>query len=201
LRTLGIVGWSGSGKTTLLIKVIPHLRAGGLTVSTVKHAHHGFDMDRPGKDTYRHREAGAHEVMVATARRWALLHEMDGPEPTLPTLLARMAPVDIVLVEGFKTHEFPKLEVHRPALGKPPIWPDWPDVAAVATDAALSDCPRTVLPLNDPVAIADWIVAFLGFHPARDLNPAASHGPDADREVVGPEVAPPMVASPKVANP
>ena len=92
-------------------------------------------MDRPGKDTHRHREAGAHEVLVATAKRWALLHEVDGPEPALPTLLARMAPVDLVLVEGFKTHEFPKLEVYRPALGKPPIWPDWPDVAAVATDA------------------------------------------------------------------
>jgi molybdopterin-guanine dinucleotide biosynthesis protein B len=117
LHVLGIVGWSGSGKTTLLTALIPLLRARGLSVSTVKHAHHGFDMDRPGKDSYRHRAAGAHEVLVATAQRWALLHEVDGPEPDLPALLSRLAPVDLVLVEGFKTHAFPKLEVHRPALG------------------------------------------------------------------------------------
>jgi len=174
LRILGIVGWSGSGKTTLLTQVIPRLRARGLTLSTVKHAHHGFDMDRPGKDTHRHREAGAHEVLVATAKRWALLHEVDGPEPALPSLLARMAPVDLVLVEGFKTHEFPKLEVYRPALGKPPIWPDWPDVAAVATDADLVDCPRTVLALNDPGAIANWIVTFLRIQAASPPGPSAS---------------------------
>jgi molybdopterin-guanine dinucleotide biosynthesis protein B len=164
LQTLGIVGWSGSGKTTLLTALIPRLRTHGLTLSTVKHAHHGFDMDRPGKDTFRHREAGAHEVLVATARRWALLHEVDGAEPSLPELLTRLAPVDLVLVEGFKTHEFPKLEVHRPALGKPPIWPDWPDVVAVASDTALTGCPRPVLPLNDPAAVAAWIMAFLQIH-------------------------------------
>jgi molybdopterin-guanine dinucleotide biosynthesis protein B len=174
LRILGIVGWSGSGKTTLLTQVIPRLRARGLTLSTVKHAHHGFDMDRPGKDTHRHREAGAHEVLVATAKRWALLHEVDGPEPALPSLLARMAPVDLVLVEGFKTHEFPKLEVYRPALGKPPIWPDWPDVAAVATDADLLDCPRTVLALNDPGAIANWVVTFLRIEAVSPPGPSAS---------------------------
>jgi molybdopterin-guanine dinucleotide biosynthesis protein B len=165
LRVLGIVGWSGSGKTTLLTAVIPLLRAHGISVSTVKHAHHGFDMDRPGKDTFRHRAAGAREVLVATANRWALLHEVDGPEPALPTLLARMAPVDLVLVEGFKTHEFPKLEVHRPTLGKTPIWPDWPDVTAVATDAPMPDCPRTILPLNDPPSIAAWIAAFTRIDP------------------------------------
>jgi molybdopterin-guanine dinucleotide biosynthesis protein MobB len=165
VQGLGIVGWSGSGKTTLLTALIPRLRALGLTLSTVKHAHQGFDMDRPGKDTYRHREAGAHEVLVATARRWALLHEVDGPEPALPALLARMAPVDLVLVEGFKTHEFPKLEVHRPSVGKLPIWPDWPDVVAVASDTALPDCPRPVLALDDAVAIAAWIVEFLRIHP------------------------------------
>jgi molybdopterin-guanine dinucleotide biosynthesis protein MobB len=166
VKILGIVGWSGSGKTTLLSALIPCLRARGLTVSTVKHAHHGFDMDKPGKDTYRHREAGAREVLVATAARWALLHEVDGPEPALPELLARMAPVDLVLVEGFKTHEFPKLEVHRLALGKPPIWPDWADVVAVASDRALPDCPRPVLALDDPQVIAAWIVQFLRIAPA-----------------------------------
>ena len=124
MRVLGIVGWSGSGKTTLLTRLIPLLRARGLTVSTVKHTHHGFDMDRPGKDTYRHREAGAHEVLVASGTRWALLHEVVGPEPGLPELLTHMHPVDLVLVEGYKGHPFPKLEVHRPALGKPPIWPE-----------------------------------------------------------------------------
>ena len=156
VRVLGIVGWSGSGKTTLLTRLIPLLRARGLTVSTVKHTHHGFDMDRPGKDTYRHREAGAHEVLVASGTRWALLHEVEGPEPELPELLARMQPVDLVLVEGYKTHKFPKLEVYRPALGKPPIWPDQPDIVAVATDAPVS-AERELLPLNDPAAIAAWI--------------------------------------------
>ncbi|MGC1413233.1 MAG: molybdopterin-guanine dinucleotide biosynthesis protein B [Acetobacteraceae bacterium] len=157
MRVLGIVGWSGSGKTTLLTKLIPLLRAHGLTVSTVKHTHHGFDMDRPGKDTYRHREAGAHEVLVAAGTRWALLHEVVGQEPELPQLLARMQPVDLVLVEGYKTHRFPKLEVHRMALGKPPIWPDQPDIVAIAADSPLS-ADRVVLPLNDPDAIVAWII-------------------------------------------
>jgi molybdopterin-guanine dinucleotide biosynthesis protein B len=171
LRVLGIVGWSGSGKTTLLTAVIPLLRGHGLTVSTVKHAHHGFDMDRPGKDTYRHREAGAHEVLVATTKRWALLHEVEGPQPDLPSLLTHLAQVDLVLVEGFKTHQFPKLEVYRPALGKPPIWPDWPDVVAVAADTSIPDCPRTVLALNDPASVVTWMMVFL------QINQAPSSGP------------------------
>jgi molybdopterin-guanine dinucleotide biosynthesis adapter protein len=156
VNVLGIVGWSGSGKTTLLAALLAQLRAKGLRVSTVKHAHSGFDMDRPGKDTYRHREAGAHEVLVATATRWALLHEVIGPEPRLPDLLERMDPVDLVLVEGFKSHPYPKLEVHRPSLGKPPIWPDQSDVIAVAADAPII-CNRTVLPLNDIHAVASWL--------------------------------------------
>jgi len=158
VRVLGIVGWSGSGKTTLVTKLIPLLRAAAWTVSTVKHTHHGFDMDRPGKDTYRHREAGAHEVLVAAGTRWALLHEVVGTEPSLAQLLERMEPVDLVLVEGYKTHPFPKLEVHRPALGKPPIWPGQRDIVAVASDASvITD--RTMLPLNDPAAIAEWILS------------------------------------------
>jgi molybdopterin-guanine dinucleotide biosynthesis protein B len=161
VKVLGIVGWSGSGKTTLLTALLPLLRARGLTVSTVKHTHHGFDMDRPGKDTFRHREAGALEVLVASNTRWALLHEVGGTEPTLPELLARMQPVDLVLVEGFKTHPFAKLEVHRPVLGKPPIWHSNPDVVAVATDAPLARCERTLLPLNDPAAVAAWLLQFL----------------------------------------
>ncbi len=156
---LGIVGWSGSGKTTLLTRLIPLLRARGLTVSTVKHTHHGFDMDKPGKDTYRHREAGAHEVLVASGTRWALLHEVVGQEPDLPVLLERMEPVDLILVEGYKTHPFPKLEVYRPAVGKLPIWPEQPDIVAVASDTVV-ETDRTMLQLNDPDAIAAWIIEF-----------------------------------------
>src|SRR5271165_988190 len=167
MHVLGVVGWSGSGKTTLLVALLPLLRDRGLSVSTVKHAHAGFDLDRPGKDSRRHREAGAHEVLIAGPRRWALLHEVAGEEPILPALLARLAPVDLVLVEGFKTHNFPKLEVHRPALGKPPIWPSEPDVVAVATDDAALACDRMVLPLDAPAAIADWMLSVLGKSPAR----------------------------------
>jgi molybdopterin-guanine dinucleotide biosynthesis protein B len=157
VKVLGIVGWSGSGKTALLVALLPLLRAGGLTVSTVKHTHHGFDMDRPGKDSYRHREAGAQEVLVASSHRWALLHEVDGPEPGLPDLLARLAPVDLVLVEGFKTHPFPKLEVFRPSLGKPPVWATESHVVAVASDVPTATGGRILLPLNDPLAIMVWL--------------------------------------------
>jgi molybdopterin-guanine dinucleotide biosynthesis adapter protein len=158
---MGIVGWSGSGKTTLLVSMLPLLRAGGLRVSTVKHTHHGFDMDRPGKDSYRHREAGAHEVLVASSGRWALLHEVAGPEPGLPDLLRKLDPVDLVLVEGFKSHPYPKLEVFRPALGKPPIWPGETDIVAVATDAAEKLAHPSILPLDDPNAICGWLRAYL----------------------------------------
>lgn len=154
---IGIIGWSGAGKTTLLTAVLPHLVSAGLRVSTVKHAHDGFDLDRPGKDSHRHRQAGAREVMLASGTRWALLHENDGPEPSLPELLARLAPCDLVLAEGWKAHPYPKIEVHRPGLGKPPLWPEVPHVMAVASDAALPGCPHPVLPLNDPAAIAAWL--------------------------------------------
>jgi molybdopterin-guanine dinucleotide biosynthesis protein B len=177
MQVLGLVGWSGSGKTTLLVALLPLLRARGLRVSTVKHAHHGFDMDRPGKDSHRHRQAGAHEVLVAGAGRWALLHEVAGAEPALPDLLARLDPVDLVLVEGFKSHPFPKLEVHRPSLGKPPIWPSQPDVVAVATDTAGLDCSRIVLPLDAPDRVAEWLLGFLAVgaygRPARPLTSKA----------------------------
>jgi molybdopterin-guanine dinucleotide biosynthesis protein B len=158
MKVLGIVGWSGSGKTTLLVALLPLLRAQGLSVSTIKHTHHGFDMDRPGKDTYRHREAGAQEVLVASGTRWALLHEIQGEEPTLPYLLTKLEPVDLVLVEGFKAHPFPKLEIHRPSLGKPPIWPDAPDIVAVASDEPLDPDGRTLLPLNDAAAVTTWLL-------------------------------------------
>ncbi len=157
VKVLGIVGWSGSGKTTLLVAVLPLLRESGLSVSTVKHAHHGFDMDQPGKDSFRHRLAGAHEVLVASSRRWALLHEEEGPEATLPRLLARLDPVDLVLVEGFKSHPFPKLEVWRPSLGRPPLWNREPEVVAVASDSTPDIGPRVLLPLNQPEIVATWI--------------------------------------------
>ncbi|MGH7154660.1 MAG: molybdopterin-guanine dinucleotide biosynthesis protein B [Acetobacteraceae bacterium] len=165
VKVLGIIGWSGSGKTTLITALLPLLRTRGLRVSTIKHAHHGFDMDRPGKDTFRHRAAGAHEVLVASGRRWALLHEVDGDEPTLSMLLSHLEPVDVVLVEGFKTHPFAKLEVFRASLGKPPIWPGEPRVLAIASDTsrdnlALTGGDRVLLPLNQPEAITAWILDF-----------------------------------------
>jgi molybdopterin-guanine dinucleotide biosynthesis protein B len=168
MKVLGMVGWSSSGKTTLLTAILPLFRARGLTVSTIKHTHHDFDIDRPGKDSYRHREAGAREVLVVSNARWALLHEVEGPEPSLPDLLARLDPVDLVLVEGYKSHAFPKLEIYRPALGKPPIWTDASNVIAVASDAGSEICldigGRTLLPLNRPDQIASWIIgSFLGF--------------------------------------
>ncbi len=166
MKVIGLTGWSGSGKTTLLTALLPLLIARGLAVSTVKHAHHGFDLDKPGKDSYRHREAGAREVLVASGRRWALMHELgaDGEgraEPGLPELLARLAPVDLVLVEGFKANPHAKIEVHRPATGGAPMWPGRTDIVAVAADAPLPDCDRLLLPLNDPPVIVDWMVHFL----------------------------------------
>lgn len=165
-RVLGFAGWSGSGKTTLLTAVLPHLTAAGLRVSTLKHAHAGFDIDRPGKDSFRHREAGAHQVLVASARRWALMQEIDGPEPGLDELLALLHPTGLVLVEGFKSSPHPKIEVHRPSLGEPALWPDRPDVVAVATDSPLALCPRPLLPLNDPGTVARWIMDWLRLAPA-----------------------------------
>ncbi len=158
---LGIAGWSGAGKTTLIEAVLPRLVAAGLRVSTVKHAHHGAELDRPGKDSWRHRKAGAHEVLVANPAGWALLHEESAAEVDLTALLARLDPTDLVLVEGFRRDPIAKLEVHRPALGKPPLWPDWPDIAAVASPVRLPGCDRVQLALDDSGAIAAWVVAFV----------------------------------------
>ena len=162
MRIFGLAGWSGSGKTTLLAALIPKLVAGGLTVSTIKHAHHQFDIDQPGKDSWRHREAGASEVMVASGRRWAIMRELRGaPEPALEQLVARMSPVDLLLVEGWKRHPHPKLEVHRPSVGKPLIYLDDPHVVAIASDEKLA-APIPLLPLDDAAAIAVFIVDHLG---------------------------------------
>ena len=154
----GIAGWSGSGKTTLLEKLIPQLTARGLKVSVIKHAHHGFDLDRPGKDSFRHREAGASQVLMLSAQRWVLMHELrEAPEPTLEEQLRLLAPCDVVLIEGFKAAPVPKVEVFRAANGKPPLWPDNPHVVAVATDTTL-DTHLPCLPLDDAAAIADFIL-------------------------------------------
>ncbi|MDF1791532.1 MAG: molybdopterin-guanine dinucleotide biosynthesis protein B [Thalassobaculaceae bacterium] len=158
-RIFGIAGWSGSGKTTLIRELIPALLARGVSVSTIKHAHHDFDIDRPGKDSFLHRSAGAHEVMISSGHRFALMHELrDAPEPTLVDLVARLASVDIVLVEGFKFDPVPKLEVHRPDLGKPPIWPGDSHIVAVATNTSLPDCDRPVLNLADIASIAAMVL-------------------------------------------
>ncbi len=158
-RLFGLAGWSGSGKTTLLTALIPVLIGRGLTVSTIKHAHHEFDIDKPGKDSYRHREAGATEVLVASGRRWALMHELrDAAEPDLEGLLARLAPVDLVLIEGFKRHRHPKLEVHRPSVGKPLLAPDDRDIIAIASDAALDYARLPQLLLDDFAGIADLVI-------------------------------------------
>src|SRR5580700_11773776 len=135
MRIIGLAGWSGAGKTTLLVKLIPLLTARGLKVSTLKHAHHAFEVDVPGKDSYEHRKAGAGEVIVSSARRWVQMHEVgDGAEATLAQLLARLSPCDLVLVEGFKTGRHPKLEVFRRAVGKTPLHPEDPRIIAIASD-------------------------------------------------------------------
>jgi molybdopterin-guanine dinucleotide biosynthesis adapter protein len=163
MRVFGIAGWSGSGKTTLLVQVIPALLARGLRVSTLKHAHHAFDIDKPGKDSYAHRAAGATEVLIASAGRWALMHELRGaPEPGLEALVAQMTPVDLLLVEGFKREPHPKLEVHRPGLGKPLLAPDDPAILAVASDAPIPGLAVPRLDLNDIPAIAGFILTRCG---------------------------------------
>ena len=158
MRVIGLAGWSGSGKTTLLTKLIPCLVARGLKVSTLKHAHHGFDVDQPGKDSHSHRIAGATEVMIGSAVRFALVHELRGePEPALRDLLARMSPVDLVVVEGYKAAPIPKLEVHRAAVGKPLLHPDDDCIVAVAADGPLPQVELPVVSLDDIEAIADIV--------------------------------------------
>jgi molybdopterin-guanine dinucleotide biosynthesis adapter protein len=168
LPVVGFVGASGSGKTTLIVQVLPALLAEGLRVAVLKHAHCGFDMDRPGKDSYRVREAGASEVLIASRSRWAHLGELKGDldEPPFRELLDRFDPerMDVVLVEGFARECYPKIEVYRPGLGEPPrCWPGDPSVIAVATDAPLAVArPVRRLDLNAPPAVAGFLLAHLG---------------------------------------
>ena len=161
MRIIGLAGWSGSGKTTLITKVIPRLITRGVSVSTLKHAHHGFDLDQPGKDSFFHRAAGATEVVISSAKRFAILHELRGePEWDLPDLVAKISPVDLVLVEGYKRDPFPKLEVHRAANGKPLIYPQDPHVVAIAADVALPDVKLPVVDLDDVEAIGDLLLKY-----------------------------------------
>jgi molybdopterin-guanine dinucleotide biosynthesis adapter protein len=158
MRIFGLAGWSGAGKTTLIRLLIPELVGRGLSVSTIKHAHHDFDVDQPGKDSWEHRQAGARQVLVASRIRWALMSELRGaPEPELAELLARLDRVDLVLVEGYKRDAHPKLEVWRAANGKPPIFPDDPTVVGLATDAAPAGVTLPVLDLDDIGAIARFV--------------------------------------------
>jgi molybdopterin-guanine dinucleotide biosynthesis protein B len=160
MHIIGLAGWSGSGKTTLLTKVIPRLTARGKRVSTLKHAHHAFDVDRPGKDSFEHRSAGATEVLVVSGNRWALMHELRGaPEPELPQLLAKLSNVDLVLVEGFKREPFPKLEIYRAENGKPLLHPDDRWIVAIASDTPLPHAKVPVVDLNDIDGIADLLLA------------------------------------------
>lgn len=166
MRAIGIVGWSGSGKTTLITQLLPLLQAQKLRVSTIKHAHAGFDMDQEGKDSYRHREAGAREVMVVSGNRWVLTRNTQ-EQARLDDLLVRMEEVDMVLVEGMKAIDLSKIEVYRPSLGKPPIWPGEPKILAVASDEPLGNCDRMVLPLNRPERIVSWIMRLTGLELSR----------------------------------
>ncbi|MDK9698314.1 MAG: molybdopterin-guanine dinucleotide biosynthesis protein B [Siculibacillus sp.] len=162
MMIFGLVGRSGSGKTTLMERLLPIVRSNGLTVSTVKHAHHGFDIDRPGKDSWRHREAGAEEVLLISGGRWALLHEVrDEAEPSLEELLPRLAPVDLVLVEGFHSHGLPSIEVHRPSEGHALMWRPGSPIVAVASDEPIVGLGVPRLDLNRPDAVARFILARL----------------------------------------
>lgn len=162
MKIFGFAGWSGSGKTTLIEKLIPLFVGRGLKISLIKHAHHSFDVDQPGKDSYRHRHAGCTEVLVSSSRRWALVHELRGaPEPGFEELVANIAPCDLLLVEGFKREKLPKLEVYRAVTGEPLLHPQDPDIVGIAADRKL----ETRLPqfeLDDAGGIASFVVRHLG---------------------------------------
>ena len=162
MKTFGFAGWSGSGKTTVIERIIPLLRERGLRVSLVKHAHHEFDIDQPGKDTWRHRQAGCSEVLISSTARWALMHELRGePELSLEQALLQLSPCDLVLIEGYKRAPIPKLEIYRPVVGKPLLYPDDPRIKGLATDApdGLPGLPIPVLDLSNAGAIAQFVIS------------------------------------------
>jgi molybdopterin-guanine dinucleotide biosynthesis adapter protein len=185
MRVIGLAGWSGAGKTTLLDRLIPELIARGLVVSTLKHAHHNFDIDKPATDSWNLRHAGANEVLIASSARWALMHELRNErEPAVASLLQRMDQVDLVLIEGFKRENHPKIEIHRHANGKPPMYPDDPSIVAVAADVDFPGLTIPLLHLDDIRAIADMVQA--SAKPAGEI--AWSHGEFSSlsrREVTG----------------
>jgi molybdopterin-guanine dinucleotide biosynthesis protein B len=164
MKIFGFAGYSGSGKTTLIEQLIPLITARGLKVSLIKHAHHTFDVDQPGKDSHRHRVAGCSEVLITSSRRWALIHELRGaPEPELSEQVKHLSPCDLLLVEGYKRERIPKLEVYRAQVGEPLIHPGDENVVAIASDEKLD----TALPqfdLNSPAPIAEFIVEYLGLN-------------------------------------
>lgn len=162
MRLYGVVGWKNAGKTGLMERLVTEISGRGFSVSTVKHAHHVFDVDQPGKDSYRHRQAGATEVLLASRKRFALMHELrEEPEPTLDELLRKLSPVDLVLIEGYKRDAHPKVEAHRAETGNALIAPDDPTIRAVASDTALT-LNRPVFDLNDTAAIADFVLSEVG---------------------------------------
>jgi molybdopterin-guanine dinucleotide biosynthesis protein B len=164
-QVFGFAGYSGSGKTTLIEQLIPRFVVAGIKVSLIKHAHHEFDIDKPGKDSHRHREAGAVEVMITSEKRWALMHELRGaPEPGLEEQLARLSPCDLVLVEGYKRSAIPKLEIHRPGLGQALLAPQDPNIVAIAADGPVATR-LPVLDLNHPEQVAEFIMAHLHLRP------------------------------------
>ncbi|MFK7746736.1 MAG: molybdopterin-guanine dinucleotide biosynthesis protein B [Roseobacter sp.] len=162
MKLYGVTGWKNAGKTGLMERLVADICGRGFSVSTVKHAHHVFDVDQPGKDSYRHRTAGATEVLLASRKRFALMHELrDEDEPTLEMLLAKLAPVDLVLIEGYKRDKHPKIEAFRHETGNALIAPGDPTIKAVASDTQM-DLDRPVFDLNDTAAIADFILAEVG---------------------------------------
>lgn len=172
MKVYGVVGWKNAGKTTLMERLVREITRRGFSVSTIKHAHHVFDVDRPGKDSYRHREAGAREVLVASGARWALMHELrDAEEPPLEALLARMSPVDLILIEGYKRDSHDKVEAYRAATGAPLIGADDPTVKAIATNDAV-EAAQPLLPLDDSKVIADFILGEVGLAPAFNVSAA-----------------------------
>ncbi|HIF10905.1 MAG TPA: molybdopterin-guanine dinucleotide biosynthesis protein B [Sneathiellales bacterium] len=177
MKVFGLVGWSDSGKTTLMTRLLPELTNRGLRVSTAKHAHHEFDLDTEGKDSYLHRSSGATEVMIASRQRWALLHEhRNEPESSLEELITHMSPVDLLMVEGMKQHAHDKIEVHRSGRAAPLILDEQTGVVAVASDAPLEGLSVPVLDLNDPSAIADFIIDHCGLARLVDAARQSSGG-------------------------
>jgi molybdopterin-guanine dinucleotide biosynthesis protein B len=167
MKVISIAGYSGSGKTTLIERVVPVLVREGLRVSLVKHAHHEFDVDQPGKDSWRHRHAGCTEVLLSSSKRWALMHELRGAaEPLLQDQLKHLSPCDVVIVEGYKAEPIPKIEVRLKGAHTPALYPDDPNVVAVATDDVL-DTQLPQLDANDPEAVARFIIQYLGLNRAR----------------------------------